>query len=59
MAGLANLCKLYGRLKVTVDGVTINYVWDYAQDKAVDGATQTREQKMASERAKHALRTKI
>lgn len=57
MQGLAKLCKLYGRMKITADGVTVNYVWDYAQDMAVDSITQTRAQKMASERAKQLLRT--
>jgi hypothetical protein len=36
MAGLARICKAYGGMKVSGRGKTINYVWDYVADKAVD-----------------------
>lgn len=37
MAGLARLCKLYGRMTVrdTASGILLRYVWDYAADAAV------------------------
>lgn len=55
MAGLRNLCKLYGGIKATgCDGRTVEHVWDYASDKPCqksempDGSPRW----MASERAK-------
>ncbi len=36
MAGLARICKAYGAMKVTQDGKTITYVWDYVADQAVE-----------------------
>ena len=36
MAGLRNICKAFGGMKVTDnEGRTINYVWDYAADEPV------------------------
>lgn len=37
MAGLRNMCRMYGAMTVTGnDGKTINYVWDYAADEPID-----------------------
>ena len=53
MAGLAKLCKLYGSMKVTdAHGKTITWVWDYANDKPRLKSEMTKEELMASEKAK-------
>lgn len=36
MAGLRNICRMYGGMKVSSNGKTINYVWDYAAEEPVD-----------------------
>jgi hypothetical protein len=35
MGGLAKICKMYGGMKVSAGGKTVEHVWDYANDKAV------------------------
>jgi hypothetical protein len=36
MAGLARICKLYGRMTTRgADGKSVIWVWDYAKDEAV------------------------
>lgn len=35
VASLSRICKMYGSMKVSADGQTINYVWDYVADEAV------------------------
>ena len=35
MGGLAKICKMYGGMKVTSGGKTVDHVWDYVLDKAV------------------------
>lgn len=35
MGGLAKICKLFGGIKVTSDGKTVEHVWDYDHDEAV------------------------
>lgn len=35
MNGLRMICKLYGGMKITANGETVNYVWDYVADDAV------------------------
>jgi hypothetical protein len=35
MAGLARICKMFGAMKVSANGTTINYVWDYVADEAI------------------------
>ena len=35
MGGLARICKLFGGIKVTSDGKTVEHVWDYDHDEAV------------------------
>ena len=53
MGGLAKLCKLYGSINVTdADGKTITWVWDYANDKPRLKSEMTKEELMASEKAK-------
>lgn len=59
MAGLRNLCKLYGGMTIKGnDGVTIRYVWDYAADEPVPDTEMPlgSERWRASERAKRAAR---
>jgi hypothetical protein len=54
MGGLARIRKIYGGMKVTADGKTVEYVWDYASDKAVpkEEMPMGSARKMASERVK-------
>lgn len=49
MAGLRNICKAYGGMKVSADGKTIHYVWDYAKDEPVDKKFMTKERQKASD----------
>jgi len=54
MAGLAKICKIYGSMTVTgTDGKRVVWVWDYANDKARLKSEMTKEEIMASERAKY------
>lgn len=54
MAGLAKICKIYGLMTVTgTDGKRVVWVWDYANDKARLKSEMTKEEIMASERAKY------
>lgn len=53
MAGLAKLCKLYGSMEVVgSDGKKVIWVWDYANDKPRLKTEMTKEEVMASEKAK-------
>lgn len=60
MGGLARICKVYGGLKVIVEDKTVEWVWDYAQDKAVkrEDMPVGSERHKASERAKWMNRIK-
>lgn len=54
MAGLAKICKLYGSMTVQgADGTKVVWVWDYANDKPRLKSEMTKEEIMASERAKY------
>lgn len=55
MSGLRMICKLYGGMKITQNGKTVNYVWDYAGDEPVPDTEMPvgSERWNASERAKH------
>lgn len=48
MAGLRNILKMYGRMKVN----DVYWVWDYANDKPMKEKEMTKEMKLASEKAK-------
>lgn len=53
MGGLNKICKLYGRMKVSdANGKSVMWVWDYVNDKARLETEMTKEEKMASEKAK-------
>jgi len=54
MAGLRNLCKAFGGMTISDGSSTINYVWDYATDEAVD----EKDMPMGSERWKISERAK-
>lgn len=47
------ICKLYGGMKVTIDGKTVEYVWDYEKDEPVEKSQFTHEQWVKSERKKY------
>ena len=36
MAGLRNICRMYGGMTASDGNRTIKYVWDYANDEPVD-----------------------
>jgi hypothetical protein len=48
MAGLKNLCKMYGSMKIN----GVEWIWDYARDCAVLKSEMTKEQEKASIQAK-------
>ena len=48
MAGLRNICKMYGQIKL--DGVI--WVWDYSTDEPRIKSEMTKEEIAASDRAK-------
>ena len=53
MGGLANICKMYGRLEVKgKDGKKVTWVYDYANDKPRIKGEMTPEEEANSERAK-------
>lgn len=52
MAGLAKICKTYGEIKISSNGKTIKYVWDYVNDVAVPENEMTQERWAASEKVK-------
>jgi major membrane immunogen (membrane-anchored lipoprotein) len=53
MAGLAKICKLYGSMEVVgSDGKKVIWVYDYANDKPRLKTEMTKEEIMASEKAK-------
>ena len=53
-SGLQKICKMYGGLKITSNGKTVEWTWDYAQDKAVPKS----EMPVGSERWKESEKTK-
>ena len=55
MAGLRNICRAYGGMKVTGNnGTTINYVWDYVADEPMPDT----EMPVGSRRSKASQRRK-
>lgn len=48
MSGLKRICKMYGSIKVN----TVTWVWDYVNDKPRLESEMTKEEIMASEKAK-------
>ncbi len=57
MAGLKNICKMYGKMTVQSGKKKIKYVYDYANDVAVEEKEMPigSERHAASEQAKYAL----
>jgi major membrane immunogen (membrane-anchored lipoprotein) len=56
MAGLATMCKLYGSLEVTdQDGNKKTWVYDYFNDKPRLKSEMTKEELLASKKAKWTL----
>jgi len=53
MGGLARICKLYGQIDMTDEnGNKVVWLWDYANDKPRLKSQMTKEEIMASEKAK-------
>jgi hypothetical protein len=53
MAGLARICKMYGSMEVVGEGgKKVIWLWDYANDKPRLKSEMTKEEIMASEKAK-------
>ena len=60
MAGLRKICKAFGGMTVTMNGETVEYVWDYEKDEPVEKSKFTHEQWLRSERKKYeALKNKL
>lgn len=52
MAGLRRICKFYGGMKITKDGKTTEYVWDYIKDEPVEKSKFDAQKKDAAEKRK-------
>lgn len=53
MAGLRNICKLYGGIRVKkVDGTYDEWIWDYVRDEPRLKSEMDAEKRAASERRK-------
>jgi hypothetical protein len=53
MAGLARICKMYGSMEVSgTNGKKVTWVWDYVNDKPRIKKEMSKEEIMASEKAK-------
>lgn len=53
MGGLANICKMYGRIDVTdTSGKKVTWLYDYVNDKPRLKSDMTKEEILASERAR-------
>jgi hypothetical protein len=56
MAGLARICKMYGSIEVSDEnGKKVIWLWDYVNDKPRLKKEMTKEEIMASEKAKFIL----
>jgi hypothetical protein len=53
MTGLQKILKAYGDAKVTSGGKTVVWTWDYVNDKPRIKSEMTKEEIMASEKAKY------
>lgn len=59
MGGLAKICRMYGSMKVSDNGKTVLWLWDYANEKPRLASKMTKEEIAESERAKYEqLKTK-
>jgi major membrane immunogen (membrane-anchored lipoprotein) len=52
MTGLQKILKAYGDVKVTSGGKTVVWTWDYAKDEPRIKSEMSKEEIMASEKAK-------
>ena len=53
MAGLAKICKMHGSMEVSdASGKKVTWLWDYVNDKPRLKTEMTKEEIMASEKAK-------
>ena len=53
MSGLEKICKMYGSMEVIdINGQKVTWLWDYANDKPRLKTEMTKEEIMASEKAK-------
>lgn len=53
MGGLARVCKMYGAMEVKgADGKKVTWLWDYVNDKPRLKSEMTKEEIVASEKAK-------
>lgn len=52
MGGLRKICKLYGGMKVSSGGKTVEYYWDYKNDKPRIKCEMTHEELIESEKIK-------
>jgi len=52
MGGLARLCKMYGSMQVSENGKKVTWLWDYVNDKPRLKTEMSKDEIMASEKAK-------
>jgi hypothetical protein len=53
MAGLAKICKMYGSMEmIDSEGKKVTWLWDYVNDKPRLKTEMTKDEIMASEKAK-------
>ena len=52
MAGLAIICKSFGSMKVSQNGKSVTWLYDYAKDKPRLQSEMTQEEISESERAR-------
>jgi hypothetical protein len=53
MGGLAKICKMYGSMEVRdANGKKVTWLWDYVNDKPRLKTEMTKDEIMASEKAK-------
>jgi major membrane immunogen (membrane-anchored lipoprotein) len=52
MGGLRNICKIYGGMNVSCNGKTVEWVYDYIQDKPRLKSEMTKEEIADNERFK-------
>ena len=55
MAGLARICKLYGSFKVSQNGKTVIWLYDYKNDRPRLKSEMTKEEIAESEKAKYEM----
>jgi len=53
MGGLARICKMYGKIKMTdTNGKKVTWIWDYVNDQPRLKTEMTKDEIAASEKAK-------